>query len=324
MATRFALTPFRRLVLIGGLFVTSTRVAAQMPTVDSLKQVLMRTTYVFQGVVQQWNAVADSSLTPSPQTGIVNVTQVFACPQAVGEFGNERVTVRYPNPNALPAGSRAWFLGTGWVVGQQIATNVLSAIPIANDGESSTLVGRLRDAIKLGARDALEAAARAADIVALATVNSISTRPKFVGLLPVIPMADTAARREFAERWSVLQLTIDSVPGARDTSTTGSPSFAPSWVAPDKSLRNIAILAPAATGYYTTTLNQLAPNTSWLFLLDRVTRRPHLLHFDSAAVAFVPDETGIHPANEAAMLGPVLPNPNFTLSPLRECTQAFR
>ena len=324
MATSFALMRRRLLFLVGGWLIASTRLTAQMPTVDSLKQVLTRTTYVFQGVVQQWNAVADSSLTPSAQTGIVNVTQVFACPQAVGEFGNERVTVRYPNPSALPAGSRAWFLGTGWVVGQQIATNVLSAVPVANDGESSTLVGRLRDAIKLGARDALQAAARASDIVALATVNSISTRPKFVGLLPVIPATDTAARREYAERWSVVQLTIDSVPGSRDTSTSGPPSFAASWVPPDKSLRSIAILAPAATGYYTTTLNQLSPNSSWLFLLDRVTRRPHLLSFDSSAVAFVPDESGIRPASDAAMLGPVFPNPNFTLAPLRECTQAFR
>src|SRR5690349_3801274 len=123
MATSLTLIRPRPLLIASGLFLASTRLAAQLPSVDSLKQVLTRTTYVFQGIVQQWNAVADSSLVASPQTGIVNVTRVFACPQAVGEFRDERVTVRYPNAKALPAGSRAWFLGTGWVIGQQIATN---------------------------------------------------------------------------------------------------------------------------------------------------------------------------------------------------------
>jgi len=324
MATHFALIRPRPLLVASGLFAASTRLAAQMPTVDSLKQVLTRTTYVFQGVVQQWNAVADSSLTPSPQTGIVNVTQVFACPQAVGEFGNERVTVRYQNPRALPAGSRAWFLGTGWVIGQQIATNVLSAVPVANDGESSALEERLRDAIRLGTREALVATAHAADIVAIATVDSLSQQPKYVGLLPILPAADTAGRQEYAERWSTVHLTVDSVPGARDTSTAGPKAFAPSWVPPDKSLRNITILAPAATGYYTTTLNTLSRGSPWLFFLDSLKRRPNLLNVDPHAVAFVPDDAGIHAVSDAALLGPVLPNPNFTLQPLRPCTGAFR
>ena len=53
---------------------------AQIPSVDSLRRVLTRTTYVFEGVVQAWNAVADPSLTPTPNTAKVHVSRVFSCP----------------------------------------------------------------------------------------------------------------------------------------------------------------------------------------------------------------------------------------------------
>jgi len=87
--------------------ISSRPAAAQIPSVDSLQTVLKRATYVFAGTVQRWGAVADSSLTATPRTALVHVSRVFSCPQQVGEFGNEDITITFQNPSAAPAGTSA-------------------------------------------------------------------------------------------------------------------------------------------------------------------------------------------------------------------------
>jgi hypothetical protein len=290
--------------------VSSITVDAQIPSVDSLKTVLKRATYVFEGTVQRWNAVADATLTANPQTALVHATRVFSCPQQVGEFGNEDVTITFPNPSAAPAGTTAWFLGTGWSVGNHIATTVVSIVRTPTQQHIDSLIGNLRQAIQLDAKDALRALVNASDVVVLATVRSISS-PKY---------AESSTRGEFAERWSTVKLTIDSVRASKaDTS-----GFAAVWVKPVNAFRQITILAPPTIGYYSPGAKQLVPGTERLFLLDSAFRRPNLRNVDSTAVAFVPNDRNIRDVADAALLGAALPNRVFTMEPTHECSQPLR
>ena len=282
---------------------------AQIPTPDSLQIVLKRATYVFQGVVQRWNAVADSSLTATPRTARVQATRVYICPQQVGEFGGEQVTIGFADSAAAPAGTSAWFLGTGWAVGNHIATTVMAIVHTSTASHVDSLLTNLREAIRLNAKDALRAMVTAADVVVLATVRSISP-PK---------SAPSSTRGEYAERWSSVQLSVDSVRASRDTSKTNTPAFATVWVVPRAPLRNITILVPASIGYNATGASQLSSGAERLFLLDSVARRPNLRNVDSTAVAFAPRDANIREVVDAALLGTALPNRVFTMEPAHQC-----
>jgi hypothetical protein len=287
---------------------------AQIPTPDSLQIILKRATYVFEGVVQRWNAVADSSLTATPRTARVQVRRVVICPQQVGEFGGEQVTIGFPDSSAAPAGTSAWFLGTGWSVGNHIATTVMAIVHAPTVSHVDSLLTNLREAIRLNAKDALRAMVTAADVVVLATVRSISL-PK---------SAPSSTRGEYAERWSSVQLSVDSVRASRDTSKTNTPAFAAVWVVPRAALRSITILVPASIGYNATGASQLSPGAERLFLLDSVARRPNLRNVDSTAVAFVPRDANIRDVAEASLLGTALPNRVFTMEPVHECGRPLR
>ena len=287
---------------------------AQIPSVDSLQTVLKRATYVFEGTVQRWGAVADSSLTATPRTAIVHVSRVFSCPQQVGEFGNEDVTIAFHDSSAAPAGTRAWFLGTGWAVGTHIATSVVSVVRTPTKPHIDSLLVNIREAIRLSATDALGAIVNAADVVVIATVRTISG-PK---------VAASSTRGEFAERWVTVQLTVDSVRASRDTSKTHTPAFAAGWVLPRGSFRSIAILAPASIGYYSPGTTQLSVGAQRMFVLDSVARRPNLHNVDATAVAFVPNDRSIRNVADAALLGAALPDRSFTIEPTHVCSQPLR
>jgi hypothetical protein len=288
--------------------------AAQIPSVDSLQTVLKRATYVFEGIVQRWGAVADSSLTATPRTAVVHVSRVFSCPQQVGEFGNEDVTIAFHDSSAAPAGTNAWFLGTGWAVGNHIATSIVSVVRTPTTLHIDSLLVNLREAIRLSAKDALRAIVNAADVVVLATVRTISG-PKY---------AAASTRGEYAERWATVQLTVDSVRASRDTSKTDTPTFAAVWVLPRASFRSIAILAPATIGYYSPGTSQLSAGVQRMFVLDSVARRPNLHNVDATAVAFVPNDQNIRDVADAALLGAALPNRVFTMEPTHQCSQPLR
>jgi hypothetical protein len=294
--------------------ISSRPAAAQIPSVDSLQTVLKRATYVFEGTVQRWGAVADSSLTATPRTALVHVSRVFSCPQQVGEFGNEDITITFQNPSAAPAGTSAWFFGTGWAVGNHIATSIVSVVRTPTKLHIDSLLINLRQAIRLSTKDGLRAIVDAADVVVLATVRTISG-PKY---------AASGARGEFAERWVSVQLTVDSVRASRDTSKTHTPAFAAVWVLPRGSFRNITILAPATIGYYSPSTSQLTRGAQRMFVLDSVARRPNLHNVDATAVAFVPNDQNIRDVADAALLGAALPDRVFTMEPTHECSQPLK
>jgi hypothetical protein len=287
---------------------------AQIPSVDSLKLVLKRATYVFEGVVQAWNAVADPSLMATPNTAKVHVTGVFSCPVPVGEFGNEDVTIRYPDPSVAPAGSTAWFLGVGWSIGDHIATTVLSIVRTPTRALADTLVSKLRTAIHLSAQDELQAEASAADTIVIATIRSVSR--------PLLPHA--GGRTEHEELWSSVRLTVDSIRGFQQSGSGRNAPQVVGWVVPPASAANMTILAPAVIGYDTAATSSLVPGVQRLLLLDRASRRPNLQNVDSMATAFLPKRANIHDVHDIALLGTILPNPVFGLEPTHECTQPFR
>jgi hypothetical protein len=287
---------------------------SQIPSVDSLRQVLTRTTYVFEGVIQSWNSVADPSLMPTPNTARVRVTRVFSCPVPVGDFNNEEVTIRYPDPTAGPRGERAWFFGVGWSIGDHIATTSLSVVHTPTQLLVDSLLGNLRAAIHLDAEERLRAEATAADTIVIATVRSVGP--------PLLPR--DMGRTEHAERWSSVRLTVDSVHGFKQSGTGRNATSVIGWVVPSASARNMTILAPAIVGYDTTTATRLAPNLQFLLLLDLTLHRPNLQTLDPKAKAFLPKQSNIHPVHDITLLGAVLPNPVFSVERQHECTQPFR
>jgi len=293
---------------------SAAEINAQIPSVDSLQTLLKRATYVFQGTVTRWGAVADASLAATPRTGVVHVSRIFSCPQQVGAFGNQNVTIAYRNPSEAPAGTTAWFLGTGWSVGNHIATTVVSIVRTPTESHVDSLLANLRAAIQLSAKDALRALVRAADVVVLATVDTISN-PKYAAYSP---------RGEYADRWSRVKLTVDSVRVVRDISKSDTTAFAGVWVAPRDSFRQITILAPATIGYYSPGSSQLTENAQRIFVLDSVIHRPNLRKVDSTAIAFIPSDRNIRPVAEASMLGEAVPNRTFAMEPPHECSQPVR
>jgi hypothetical protein len=304
----------RRWVLGVTMMLFADRASAQIPSVDSLKLVLKRATYVFEGVVQAWNAVADPSLTPTPNTAKVHVTGVFACPVPVGEFTNEDVTIRYPNPGIAQAGSTAWFLGVGWTIGDHIATTALSIVPTPTRALADSLFRSLRTAILLSAQDELRAEASASDSIVIATVRSVG--------LPHAPFE--AGRTEHEEMWSSVRLTIDSIRGIQQSGSGSNAKSVIGWVVPTATARSMTILAPAVIGYDTATTSRLTPGARRLLFMDRASRRPNLLRVDSTATAFLPKRANIRDLRDTTLLGNALPNPNFGLEPQHECTQPFR
>ena len=285
--------------------IASGSVAAQVPSVDSLQNLLKRATYVFEGTVKRWNAVADPSLTATPQTAVVHVSRLFVCPQQVGLFRDEDVTITFHDPSAAPAGTTGWFLGRGWSVGNHIATSVVSIVRTPTTAQNQALVANLHQALQLSAKDALDAIVTASSVVVLATVDTIS-EAKYAASSP---------RSENAERWSTVRLTVDSVRSSRDSVV---------WVAPRDSFRNITILAPATIGYYAPGTAQLTKGSQRIFALDSIFLRPNLQKVDATAIAFIPNDRNIRPLADAALLGNALPNRVFSSEPPHECSQPLK
>ena len=304
----------RAAVSCGLLTFLANAASAQIPSVDSLKLVLKRATYVFEGVVKSWNAVADPSLMATPNTAKVHVTGVFACPVPVGEFANEDVTVRYQDPSIAPAGKTAWFLGVGWTIGDHIAITALSIVRTPKPAVGDSLVRNLRAAIRLSARDALQAEASAADTIVIATVKSVSQSRA--------PHDD--GRTEHEELWSTVRITVDSIRGLQKSGSGKNASQVIGWVVPKPSARNMTILAPAVIGYDTAATSRLVPNEQRLLLLKKATDRPNLHNVDPTATAFIPKRSNIRDVHDITLLGSVSPNPVFGLEQQHECAQPFR
>jgi hypothetical protein len=286
---------------------------AQIPSPDSLRRLLARATYVFQGSVQRWNAVADPALSVNPRHGVVRVLEVFVCPVAVGEFGHEDVTVRFANPQAAPPGTRAWFLGTGWAIGDRVATSIVSLIPVKTDAQSDSVRANLIRAVRLSTRDALRATAAAADSIVIATVRLVGP-PHAQGGEP---------RSEYQEEWSTVNIVVDSARGITRDTARKRVTFGAGWVATAPSQRNMTILIPAYSND-TSSVARLTPGQRRLLLLDRAARRPSLRAVDSTATAFIPNRSGIRALSDTGFLGQTLPNPTLGVQPVHQCATPFR
>jgi len=273
---------------------------AQIPSPDSLKRLLVHATYVFEGVIQKWNAVADPALPVNPRHAVVRVTDAFVCPVAVGEFGGENVTIRFSNPQGVPAGTRAWFFGTGWAIGDHIATSVVSLMPVKTATQSNLVRANLFSAIRLSARDALQASVAAADSVVIATVRAVGP-PHARGGEP---------RSEYQEEWQTVNIEVDSA-----RASIG-------WVPIPSSKRSMTILIPAYSND-TSSVMHVTRGQRRLLLLDRVTSRPALRGVDSTATAFIPDRLGIRTLSDTVLLGQTLPNPVLGVQQVHQCARPF-
>jgi hypothetical protein len=285
---------------VGLLAIVARSAAAQIPSPDSLKRLLVHATYVFEGVVQKWNAVADPALPVNPRHAVVHVTDAFVCPVAVGEFGGEDITIRFADPQAAPAGTRAWFFGTGWAIGDHIATSIVALMPVKNAAQSNSVRANLFSAIHLSARDALRASATAADTVVIATVRAVGP-----------PHARSGEpRSEYQEEWQTVNIDVDSARAMAG------------WVAIPAAARSMTILIPAYSND-TSSVMHLTRGQRRLLLLDRVTSRPALRGVDSTATAFIPDRLAIRTLSDTGLLGRTLPNPVLGVQQVHQCARPF-
>jgi hypothetical protein len=299
--------------LVVGAIVASAPTGAQIPSVASIKPLLSRGNYVFEAVLQQVGVVADSILPASGQTAVARVTRVFACPREVGNFSGELVTLSEFGDHA-PIGSRSWYFGSGWSIGERVAVSVLERVDSLDDKASLKFIDTLRAAVKLGYAESVRAAAQASDSIVIATLGT--TQNVMIDLVP--------PRTEHAERWVRLNVTLDSVRGFRDTSADHSRKFAPGWVQPIDGLRRAGILIPYDVAYDVLGRAQIVVGVRRLLFFERIARRPNLHDLDPSALGFIPSADGIRQLSDAARLGSTLAMPTFTLAPVQECPQTSR
>jgi hypothetical protein len=284
---------------------------AQVPTADSIRQLLTRATYLFQGVVTKWGATAAPALKPSSQTGVVRVSATLACPHEVGDFTGEDVTVLASRATHVPVGAPTWFFATGWSIGTTVSVTLTATVPAPGAPRSDSLTANFHRAVFLGKRAAAQAAAHVANEIMLATVNSV---------------AHAASRgheqeSEHAVRWAALGVTFDSLWGiARwDTVSKGHTTPVYGWTPPPASPRRTEVLVPEAVAFAEMGTPRLAPDTQRIFLLELISRRPNLRVLDRHATAFVPDASSVLLPADARLLGAALPDPAFTLAPVNQC-----
>jgi hypothetical protein len=294
-------------------FATQRQVAGPIPSVESVKPLLLRGNYVFEAVLQQVGSVADSVLPASDSTAVARVTRVFACPHEVGNFSNELVTLAEAAPHA-PIGSRSWYLGTGWAIGTKVATRVMRRIDGLDDSASLKFIDTLRAAIQLSYKESVQAAARASDSIVIATLGA--TQNTMQDLFP--PHA------ERVERWALLNLTLDSIRGFRDTSSDHSGRGMIDWLPPTAKTRSTAILIPYDVAYDVLGKAQIVSGFRRLIFFERVTRRPNLQRLSASASGFIASAEAIRPVTDAALLGGAFSMPTFSLPPVSECPQTSR
>jgi hypothetical protein len=284
---------------------------AQVPTADSIRHLLTRATYVFEGVVTRWGAVADPALTPSTHTGIVRASRTLACPHEVGDFTGEDVTVLASNATHVPVGAPTWFFGTGWAIGSSVSITVTSAVPAPSAPVSDSLAAGFQRAVFLGKRAAVQAAAHVASEIMLATVNTVAHAAS-----PNAPREG-----EHAVRWAVLGVTYDSLWAfiRWDTLAKPKPVQVDGWTPPPASPRATEILVPEEVAFSPAGAPLLPPGSKRIFLLQLMSRRPNLGPLDRKATAFAPDVPSILLPAAARLLGTAVADPAFTLNPVSMC-----
>jgi len=264
----------------------------------------------------RWRRV--QTATPAARLSTCRAKVRSGCPRAIPSsisssgYGT-RPIVSQSAPIA-PAGKTAWFLGVGWTIGDHIAITALSIVRTPKPAVGDSLVRNLRAAIRLSARDALQAEASAADTIVIATVKSVSQSRA--------PHDD--GRTEHEELWSIVRITVDSIRGLQKSGSGKNASQVIGWVVPKPSARNMTILAPAVIGYDTAATSRLVPNEQRLLLLKKATDRPNLHNVDPTATAFIPKRSNIRDVHDITLLGSVSPNPVFGLEQQHECAQPFR
>jgi len=291
---------------------TKAPVSGTIPSVESIKPLLNRGNYVFEAVVQRVGAVADSTLPASDQTAVARVTRVFACPHEVGNFSNELVTLT--EIGHAPIGARSWYLGTGWAIGRTVATRVIRRVDSLDDNASLKFIDTLRAAVQLSYKESVRAAARASDSIVIATLGK--TQNTMQDLFP--------AHTERPERWALLNLTLDSIRGFRDTSSNHSGQGVIGWLPPTDKTRSTAILVPYDVAYNILGKAQIVSGFRRLLFFERIARRPNLQRLAANASGFVSSADAIRPLSDAELLGATFAMPTFSLPPVSECPQPSR
>jgi hypothetical protein len=294
-------------------FIAKAPAAGPIPSVESIKPLLNRGNYVFEAVLQQVGVVADSILPASDSTAVARVTRVFACPHEVGNFSTELVTLTEVGPHA-PIGARSWYLGTGWSIGTTVATRVMRRVDGLDDSASLKFIDTLRAAVQLSYKESVQAAARASDSIVIATVGK--TQNTMQDLFP--------PHTERPERWALLNLTLDSIRGFRDTSSNHSGQGVIGWLPPTDKTRSTAILVPYDVAYSILGKAQIVSGFRRLLFFERITRRPNLQRLAANAAGFISNADAIRPLSDAELLGATFAMPTFSLPPVSECPQTSR
>lgn len=309
-----------RLALLASLMtaVAHAPVTAQLLPVDSIKPYLSRGNYVFEAVLQKTGAVADSLLPVTEMTAIAKVSIVFACPREVGNFAGDVITLSEPLPHA-PIGARSWYLATGWAIGDHVAVNVLRRVDGINSTNARQFFDSLRAAVHLSYEDAVQAAAQASDVIAIATFGT--TQNVMMDLAP--------PHTERPERWARLNVTLDSIRGnvpkvVKDSAGKDTTVFLPGWSPVPDSTRKTGMLIPYELAYDVLGKPVYTAGARRLLFFQNLSDRPNVQRLDASAAGFIAKADGIRPLSDAALLGSTLAVPTFSLAPVQECVQKVR
>jgi hypothetical protein len=147
---------------------------AQMPTLDSLRRMAPRLSYVFDGTVTA-RRVSDVPNAPaSPNLMTVRVNRALQCPHGVGDYTGEQLTVLGVDSLSPPIGSRNWFLASGWITGAGLAVAEVTHVPLTTTDTGAAFVRQYATALQLNADSAFADEAAAARAIVTGVV--ISTR----------------------------------------------------------------------------------------------------------------------------------------------------
>jgi len=132
------------------------------------------------------------------------------------------------------------------------------------------------------------------------------------------------AHTERPERWALLNLTLDSIRGFRDTSSDHSGQGVIGWLPPTDKTRSTAILVPYDVAYNILGKAQIVSGFRRLLFFERIARRPNLQRLAANASGFVSSADAIRALSDAELLGATFAMPTFSLPPVSECPQPSR
>jgi hypothetical protein len=252
-----------------------------MPTLDSLRRLAPRLSYVFDGTVTA-RRVSDVPNAPaSPNLMTVRVNRALQCPHGVGDYTGEQLTVLGLDSLSPPIGSRNWFLASGWITGSGLAVAELSHVPLTTTDTGAAFVRQYATALQLNADSAFAEEAAAARAIVTGVV--VSTRG--IG-------GDPRVQRQSQAEITWLHADIVA------TRVFRGDSMPPGTV--------VSALVPSKAGSPLMSVPTVMLGENALFLLKWLASDSALARRDRTASYYLPDSLAVRPLQDTTRVRAVL------------------